>query len=400
MTVKEASRTQTGNVGAGWSDPAVTLAAGRAAQELGLRKGEFELAVHMGLIAVDPVPGGGRPRVREAEIARLREQPDFPDGVAERVRTVGTAEGAALLRVAPARFTRLAKAGCLSPVTFCLNRYRAVVWLYLADEIDAFALREPELLAGPMPPEMRDALEAGGDRRARNWRLQRVDRLLKRTRDPWVRAAIEASALDPVQLAEVVDDPYERAYLLRVRPEPVFGRPVSIGAREAMARLSLADDPDEILWRRVNVTLELDRAREERAAPHPGDARAVPAVPGASPVRPGVRVPSTTRRARPHVPTAGVRSRSTGAVAGPAAAGEERRGTAPGRSECRGQGLDGGERGGKRPAGSGCGGPGPGGRGRGRGGAGGRKREAGAGGLLERLGRWRRREGWPTRGEG
>ncbi|WNF30981.1 DUF6397 family protein [Streptomyces sp. C11-1] len=261
--------------------PAATVAAGRAAQELGLRRAEFELAVHLGLITVGSGPGGGRPRVHEKEIARLREQPGFPDDLAERVRTVGTAEGADLLGIAPARFTRLARAGCVSPVTFYLNRYRAVVWLYLADELAALALREPELLAGRTPLGMRSMLEAGADWRARNWRSQRIDRLLCRTDDAWARAAVQASALDAVQLAEVVEDPYERGYLVRVRPEPVFGRPASTAAREAMGELLLADDPDELLWRRVNLTLELDRAREDRPAPRPGDG----ARPRTTPVR-------------------------------------------------------------------------------------------------------------------
>lgn len=307
MTVREAFRTHTGTQDARAQDiradepraegvgatpeggrtscaaPAGTVAAGRAAQELGLRRAEFELAVHLGLIAVVGASGGGRPRVPEEEIARLREQPGFPDALAERVRTVGTAAGAALLDIAPARFTRLARAGCFSPVTFYLNRYRAVVWLYLADELAAFAGREPELLAGRTPPGMRTMLESGADWRARNWRSQRIDRLLSRTPDPWARAAVQASALDPVQLAEVVDDPYERAYLVRVRPEPVFGRPASLAAREAMGELTPADDPDEILWRRINLTLELDAAREDRSAPRPGgggggEVRAVPAA--------------------------------------------------------------------------------------------------------------------------
>ncbi|MFI1226697.1 MULTISPECIES: DUF6397 family protein [unclassified Streptomyces] len=263
--------------------PGTTVAAGRAAQELGIRRAEFELAVHLGLIAVVGAPGVGRPRVHEEEIARLREQPGFPDGLAERVRTVGTAEGAALLDIAPARLTRLARAGCVSPVTFYLNRYRAVVWLYLTDELAALASREPELLAGRTPLGMRTMLESGADWRARNWRSQRIDRLLNRTQDPWERAAVQASALDPVQLAEVVDDPYERAYLVRVRPEPVFGRPGSMAAREAMGELMLADDPDEILWRRVNLALELDRAREDRPAPRPGDDGAIRAAPDARP---------------------------------------------------------------------------------------------------------------------
>ncbi|MEV5261380.1 DUF6397 family protein [Streptomyces anulatus] len=282
--------------------PAATVAAGRAAQELGIRRAEFELAVHLGLIAVVGAPGGGRPRVHEEEIARLREQPGFPDGLAERVRTVGTAEGAALLDIAPARFTRLARAGCVSPVTFYLNRYRAVVWLYLADELAAFASREPELLAGRTPSGMRTMLESGADWRPRNWRSQRIDRLLNRTRDPWVRTAVQASALDPVQLAEVVDDPYERAYLVRVRPEPVFGRPGSMAAREAMGELMLADDPDEILWRRVNLTLELDGAREDRPAPRPGDdggIRTSPTVRAGAGSRTGTAIPASAAEPAP-----------------------------------------------------------------------------------------------------
>ncbi|MEI7029972.1 DUF6397 family protein [Streptomyces pratensis] len=317
--------------------PAATVAAGRAAQELGLRRADFELAVHMGLVAVVTGPDGGRPRVPEGEIVRLRRQPGFPDELAERVRAVGTAEGAALLDIVPARFTRLARAGCFSPVTFYLNRYRAVVWLYLADELAAFAAREPGLLAGRTPLEMRTTLESGADWRARNWRTQRVDRTLNRTQDPWARAAVQASGLDPVQLAEVVDDPYERAYLARVRPEPVFGRPASTAARETMGELTLADDPDEILWRRVSLALELDLAREDRPAPRPGDDRgrsvargarislvtAGPSAPPVSPARAGGRMrqasPSTSAPvpARPPVPLPGAVRRATRASVKP-----------------------------------------------------------------------------------
>ncbi|MGW6581301.1 DUF6397 family protein [Streptomyces globisporus] len=329
MTVKEVVRAHTAThenasaetKGEGGHAPSVapaTVAAGRASQELGIRRAEFELAVHLGLIAVVGAPGGGRPRVHEDEIARLREQPGFPDALVERVRTVGTAQGAALLDIAPARFTRLARAGCVSPVTFYLNRYRAVVWLYLADELAAFAAREPELLAGRTPPGMRTMLESGADWRARNWRSQRIDRLLDRTTDPWARTAVQATALDPVQLAEVVDDPYERAFLVRVRPEPVFGRPGSMAAREAMAELMLADDPDEILWRRGNLRLELDSAREDRPAPRPGDdgeARATPpARTGARPraVRPAPAAEPAPPLARTGAPRPAAVGRRTG----------------------------------------------------------------------------------------
>ncbi|WP_406143164.1 DUF6397 family protein [Streptomyces sp. NBC_01012] len=265
MAVTEATRTHT----AGTTEPSC-VSAGRAAQELTLKRGEFDLAVHLGLICAEPVTGMGRPRVRQQEIDRLRALPGFPGRLKDQVRTTGTAEGAKLLGVSPVRFTGLARIGCVSPIAFCLNRYRAVVWLYLVDELLAFAAKEPDLIGGRSPAGMRTLLEAGTDHRARNWRSRRTDRLLNRAEDPWTRAALQASALDPVQLAEVVEDPYERAYLARVRPDAAFGRPGSASGREAMERLMLADDPDEILWRRVNLTQELEQAREFRPAPRPG----------------------------------------------------------------------------------------------------------------------------------
>ncbi|MFF5896781.1 DUF6397 family protein [Streptomyces argenteolus] len=253
-----------------------TVSVARAFQELGLQRGEFDLAVHLGLVATEHATGGAAPRVRRQEIDRLRALPGFPESLRVRVRTAGTAEGAALLGVSPARFTGLARIGCITPVAFYLNRYRAVVWLYRVEELRAFAAGEPDLVGGKGPAGMRALLDAGTDRRARNWRSRRVERLLSRTEDPWARAALHASGLDAVQLAEVVDDPYERAHLTRTRPDLVYGRPGSLAGKEAMAKLMLADDPDEILWRRVNLTLELDRAREARPAPRPGYA----SVPG------------------------------------------------------------------------------------------------------------------------
>ncbi|MGW3658184.1 DUF6397 family protein [Streptomyces sp. NPDC005151] len=250
-----------------------TVAAGRAAQELNLKRGEFELAVHLGIVRIATEEAGGRPRVSREEIDRLRSGDGFPDALRERVRTVGTAEGARLLGISPVRFTRLARAGCITPVAFYLNRYRAIVWLYLAQELLGFAAGAPQLLTGNSPAWMRTCLGAGTDWRTRNWRSYRIERLLSRTEDPWARAAVLACALDPVQLAEVVDDPYERAYLRKVQPGPVFGPPGSVAARDTMTHLMRAADPDEILWRRVNLVLELDSAREARPAPHPGDDR-------------------------------------------------------------------------------------------------------------------------------
>lgn len=249
------------------------VTASRAAAELELRRGEFALAVHLGIIRVESQEAGGRARVRLEEIDRLRSEDGFPRTLRERVCTVGTAEGAGLLGISPARFTRLARAGCVTPIAFYLNRYRAVVWLYLAQELRGLAARSPELLVGNSPPWLRSRLEAGMDCRARNWRSRRIACLLTLAEDPWSRAAVVAEALDPVQLAEVVDDPYERAYFGRVRPVPVFGRGGSAAGREAMAKLMLADEPDEILWRRITLGMELDSARELRPAPRPGGER-------------------------------------------------------------------------------------------------------------------------------
>ncbi|WNI20638.1 DUF6397 family protein [Streptomyces sp. ITFR-16] len=250
-----------------------TVAASRAAVELELKRGEFDLAVQLGAVRTRARRDGGRPEVGREEIERLRSQEGFPGTLQARVRTVGTAEGAALLGISTVRFTRLARAGCVTPVAFCLNRYRAVVWLYLAQEVGALASRSPELLVGNSPPWMRERLAAGADCRPRNWRSRRVERLLELTEDPWARAAVVAQTLDPVQLAEVVDDPYERAYFNRVRPEPLLGGRGSIAGREARERLMLADEPDEILWRRISLVMELDNARELRPAPRPGDTR-------------------------------------------------------------------------------------------------------------------------------
>lgn len=291
MTVTEDSRTR-----ATRGTAPVCVSAGRAAQELTLKRGEFDLAVHLGLIGTEPTPGGARPRIRRQEIDRLRARPGFPESLRDQVRTAGTAEGARLLGVSPVRFTGLARTGCISPVAFYLNRYRAVVWLYLVDELLAFAAREPHLIAGKSPAGMRAMLETGTDRRARNWRSRRIDRLLSRAADPWVCAALHASALDPVQLAEVVEDPYERAYLARMQPDPAARRMGSVAGREAMARLMLADDPDEILWRRVNLTLELERARTLRPSPRPGSGPAFPAGPGGPAAE--ERAPAAVRRDR------------------------------------------------------------------------------------------------------
>ncbi|MFF2012982.1 DUF6397 family protein [Streptomyces sp. NPDC058195] len=277
MTVVDDARTETAGTrrsgrGTGGADAEGAMAVGTAARELQLKRGEFVIAVHLGLIGLTRPQHGGRPRVGYGEVERLRSQEGFPDALRARVRTVGTAQGARQLGISPDRFTRLARAGCFTPIAFYLNRYRAIVWLYLADEIADFADREPRLLAGRSPAWLLGRLADGADCRARNWRSRRVERLYSLTEDPWARAAVLAETLDPVQLAEVVDDPYERAYLARIMPEPALGPSGPPWARETMAHLMRADEPDEMLWRRVTLLMELDNARDARPAPRPDGA--------------------------------------------------------------------------------------------------------------------------------
>ncbi|MFF9077770.1 DUF6397 family protein [Streptomyces sp. NPDC014872] len=243
------------------------MAVSTAARELHLKRGEFIIAVHLGLVRVSAQRGEGSPRVHREEIERLRERDGFPDVLRERVRAVGTAEGARLIGVSAGRFTKLARAGCFTPITFYLNRYRAVVWLYLAEELAGFAAREPLLLTGRSPAWVRDRLEGGADRRARNWRVRRVERLMALTDDPWARAAVLAGMLDPLRVAELIDEPSERAHLAGIRPEPVLAPTVPPHAQDTMARLMRAEEPEEALRRQADLIAEVDRARRVRPVP-------------------------------------------------------------------------------------------------------------------------------------
>ena len=243
----------------------------RAARELGLKRGEFDLAVHLGRVRTAPDEGGDGRRVAYAEIDRLRSADGFPETILEGVRTVGTTDGAALMAVTSARFTRLARLGLVVPVKFYLNRYRAVVWLYLAEELRQFAAdkNHTALLNGRTPEGMRDQLQEGLDLRPRNWRGRQLGFLLRQADGPWERAGALAALLDPVQVAEIVQDPYERAYLNRFRPDPpAHGAPGSPAAHLA-ERIMTAEDPDEISWLRADLTQVLDEARGQRPAPRP-----------------------------------------------------------------------------------------------------------------------------------
>ncbi|AWN31071.1 hypothetical protein DKG71_37770 [Streptomyces sp. NEAU-S7GS2] len=267
-----------------------TLTMGRAARELELRTGELELATQLGKVRTVLTGTGGRPgaggslgrrRVPAEEITRLQAEPGFPEALRERIRTVSTNEAAELMGIGPGRVVRLTRAGCFGPVRFYVNRYGAVVWLYLAAEVTDFADREPDLMRGNTPAAMRVMLDSGQDWRARQWRSRRVAQLMGQTDDPWEAAAVIAAVLPPEELASVAEDPRERSLLRRLRPVLASVITVTPAARESFERVLTADEFDEVMWYRVNLSRELGTARRE----DPGRLR----TPGAasSAARPG-----------------------------------------------------------------------------------------------------------------
>ncbi|GAB2730125.1 DUF6397 family protein [Streptomyces bullii] len=249
-----------------------TCTPSRAARELRLKRGEFDLAVNLGFIRTVPDEGGGGGRVTRAELDRLRAGHGLTEALRDRVTTVGTKEGALLVDVAPTRFTRLARLGRIVPVRFYLNRYRTVIWLYLAEELRHFAADadNERLLQGRMPADLREQLEAGVDRRARNWRVRHLGFLLRQAgEDHWARAAAVTCLLDPADVADIVEDPYERARLESLRPRlPVHGAPGSPAA-ELAETLMTAHEPDEVAWLRADLARTVEEARAPRPEPKP-----------------------------------------------------------------------------------------------------------------------------------
>ena len=248
----------------------LTCTPSRAARELHLKRGEFDLAVKLGIIRSVPDAGGGGRRVARAEIDRLRAEDGLSETVRRRVTTVGTKEGAGIMEVTPTRFTRLARLGLIVPVKFYLNRYRTIVWLYLAEELRQFAADEgnARFLSGRTPAELREQLAAGLDCRPRNWRGRQLGFLMRQAGDdPWARAAAVACLLDPDDVAGVVEDAYERALLNRCRPKvPMHGAPGSPAA-DLAETLMTAGEPDEVAWFRSDLAQALDTARTQRPAP-------------------------------------------------------------------------------------------------------------------------------------
>lgn len=253
----------------------------RAARELDLKRAEFDLAVHLGRIRTVPADCGGGRRVPRTEIDRLRSQPGFPTPLRESVLAVGTGEGAAVMGVPPTRFTRLARLGLVVPVRFHLNRYRAVVWLYLAEELRHFAADRTNafLLTGRTPEVLRGQLAAGVDLRPRNWRGRHLGFLLRQAEDPWQYAGALAAFLDPHRLAGIVEDPYERSHLNRFRPGPPAHCTPGTPAAQLVEKVMTADQPDEIAWLTAELRRTLDEARAAVPAPRPAPERAAPRPP-------------------------------------------------------------------------------------------------------------------------
>ncbi|MEU6009759.1 DUF6397 family protein [Streptomyces sp. NPDC047453] len=284
----------------------------RAARELGLKRSEFDLAVHLGHIRARPAEAGGGRHVDRAEVERLRGQEGFPEALRQRVATVGTREGSAIMEVTAARFTRLARLGLLVPVTFHLNRYRAVVWRYLSAELREFAsdAKNASLLNRPLPETLRGQLDTGLDLRPRHWRGRHLGFLLRQAGDPWERAGVVASLLDPVQISEIVTDPYERSHLSRFRPpSPAHGAPGSPAAH-LTERITTAQDPDEIDLLRADLARAVREARTHWPAPRPASRHPDP-HPGQDPHRHPDSHPHSARHRRTPAPRRCDRPRSS-----------------------------------------------------------------------------------------
>ncbi|MET9881715.1 DUF6397 family protein [Streptomyces sp. NPDC006430] len=241
-------------------DPAVGGA--RAAGVLGLTRSEFARAVELGIVHAGQPTRCGAARYTGAELDRVAASEGFPDALRERVETVAGAEAAGrVLGISPGRFTRLARCGHITPVGYRINRYRTVVWLYLAAELRDFAARDQGMLRGSAPPTDRELMAAHADLRPRKWRGRHVGLLLRRTTDPWGRAAVLASVLPEEEVRAAVPDPAERIVLAALAPPPPYGHPQIPAAAAVADRLLTAEPPAEIHWYRASLDFALSRAR-------------------------------------------------------------------------------------------------------------------------------------------
>ncbi|MFE1359909.1 DUF6397 family protein [Streptomyces harbinensis] len=237
------------------------------ARELGLRRHEFEAAIELGALPTLPCAGPPwRRRVPRAALDRLRGDRRTRAGLRDRVHLVNATDGAALLGISTARFTRLARGGCFSPVGFHLNRYQALVWRYSARELRDFAGYCPHLLRGRAPDGLRRALAAGTDWRPRKWRGRRTALLARQATGPWEKAAVPAALLEPPTLRELVPDPEERTRLRLLRP-PLLPADPGGTRTDRIREILRATDPDEIRWYRSLLGRHLTEARAARPAP-------------------------------------------------------------------------------------------------------------------------------------
>lgn len=256
--------TGTGTGTGGGAGAGLLLGGMRAAGELGLSRGEFARAVQLGIVRAGPPARGGAARYAQAELERVRQAQGPPEILRERVATVAGAQAAAgVLGIGPSRFTRLARCGHLTPVAYRINRYRAVVWLYLAAELREFAARRPQMLSGAAAPPDRALMAAGEDLRPRTWRGRHVGLLLRRTADPWERAAVLASVLPEEELRQAVPDPAERMVLAALAPPAPYGHPQAPAAAELARGLLRAGPPEEVHWYRTSLDFALTGARAQ-----------------------------------------------------------------------------------------------------------------------------------------
>jgi hypothetical protein len=245
-----------------------TVTLNRAREELGLDFTHFELALQLGEVRTVP-RGAGQWRVPVDEVARLRDAEGHPQVLLDRLKLVTSTEGAAIMGISRDRLVRLARLGLIRPVRWYVNRYRALVWVYLGHELREFAAASPAMLEGRLPSGLREALDAGEDQRARGWRARRVAQLVRDCADAWEEAAVWAALLGPEITDDAVPDPFERSRLRGIRAALPPGRPGPLATPELTRSLTTADDPDEIALALVALADALGRARAERPAPHP-----------------------------------------------------------------------------------------------------------------------------------
>ncbi|MFI1097992.1 DUF6397 family protein [Streptomyces sp. NPDC020917] len=263
----------------------------KARDELDLDYDEFEVALQVGEVRT-VVCGPGVWKVPRSELTRVRATRGYPETLLDRLRLVSSEGAAEAMGIGRDRFVRLARAGCVRPVRWYVNQYRAVVWLYLAREAAEFAAENRGVLAGRLPAALREAAD-GADQRARGWRARRTRQLVRDAADAWEEAAVWAALLGPEIAAEAVPDPCERARLHGLRTALPPGRP-GRATPEQVRSITTADAPDEIAAGLVALAEALGRARTGQPVP-----RSSPSPVAAEAARPEEAVEEAARRFGP-----------------------------------------------------------------------------------------------------